>query len=184
MNPVRILLGTALAVGLVVLAAAPAVAHGDITSSRPEAGARVRRPPQQVRLVLAEPPAQGSDLTVIDPCGEEVSGDPRRDGDNFAVAVDGGSPGRWRVQLRSISAVDGHVISDRFSFRVAGKRDCSPDEEPTEDGEGTDDEPDISSRPPIENDEQGSGFPVIPFALGTIAVIGVAVALRAPWNKG
>lgn len=180
MSAFRALFGVALVASLVVLSAAPAAGHGDITSSRPEAGARLNRAPQQVRLVLAEPPAQGSDVTVVDPCGDEVSGEPQRDGETISVSVDGGRPGRWRVQLRSISSVDGHVISDRFAFRVAGKRDCSPDENAAGPDDNADEEADdeISSRPPIENDDPGSGFPVVPFALGTVVVVGIAVALR------
>lgn len=170
--------GTVFVVALALVPVPPAAAHGDIVSSDPEAGARVRRPPQRVRLVVAEPPARGSGVTVTDPCGERVSGRPRRDGDTISVPISAGSPGWWRVQLRSISAVDGHVVSGRFAFRVAGKRDCSADEDevgPTGDAE---DEVATSSRPPIENEDQGPGFPVIPFALGTIAVVGAALALR------
>lgn len=173
----RCVLGVVVAAGLPVLSAAPAGAHGDITSSRPEAGARLRKPPRVVRLVLAEPPAQGSDLTVIDACGEEVSGEPAIDGDNLSVSIEGGSRGRWRVRLRSISSVDGHAISDRFAFRVAGKRDCSPAGEEEDPGDAGD-EIETSSRLPIENDED-SGFPVIPFALGTLVIVGAAVALRS-----
>lgn len=160
--------------------AGPASAHGDIASSTPEAGAKVKKPPRRVSLVLAEAPAKGSTVTVTDGCGDEVSGEPQLNGDTIAVATDGDRPGRWKVQLRSISSVDGHAITDRFAFQVAGRRDCSDEvEEPEDDVE----EPDTSSRPPIENDDDGSGFPVVPFALGTVAVIGVAVALRGPRKK-
>lgn len=162
---------------------APASAHGDITSSTPEAGTRVKRPPRQVRLVLAEPAAAGSSLTVTDGCGDAVSGEPARDGQNFSVVIDGGRPGRWQVRLRSISSVDGHVIKDRFAFRVAGKRDCSEEAEDPPDGEDPGDEIATSSRPPIENEDDGSSFPVVPFALGTVAVVGVALALRGPRKK-
>lgn len=157
----------------------PALAHGDIVSSSPESGARVKRAPRQVRLVLAEAPAAGSSLTVVDGCGDTVSGEPRRDAENITVAIDGGRPGRWRVRLRSISSVDGHVISQRFAFRVTGRRDCSEEPEDASDpADANDDEIDTSSRPPIENEDPGSRFPIVPFALGTVAVVGVAVALR------
>lgn len=163
----------------VALGTAPAAAHGDISSSSPEAGARLKKPPRQVRLVLAERPGRGSTLTVIDGCGDAVSAKPQLDGDAISVAADGGRPGRWQVRLRSISSADGHAISDRFAFRVAGKRDCSKQvkgDDP-EDGESA---VDTSSRAPIENDEQGTSFPIVPFALGTVVVVGVAIALRRP----
>ena len=170
-----------LAIALSGALAVPAWAHGDIVSSTPEAGATVKKAPRRVSLVLAEAPAKGSSVTVTDGCGDEVSDEPRLDGETISVATDGGRPGRWKVQLRSISSVDGHAISDRFAFRVGGRRDCSdeaedPDDDPTE-------EPDISSRPPIENEDDGSGFPVVPFALGTIAGVGLAVAMRGPRKK-
>lgn len=181
MKTFKILLTGVFVLALPGLSAGPAAAHGDISSSSPEADARVRRAPREVRLVLAEPPAAGSSLTVVDGCGDKVSGDPKRNGQNFSAAINGGRPGRWRVQLRSISAVDGHVISDRFTFQVAGKRDCSS--EPKEPKNDKGDDVDTSSRPPIENEDDGSSFPIVPFALGTVAVVGVAVALRAGSNK-
>lgn len=167
-----VIAGTLVALG----AAPPAAAHGDISSSSPEAGARVKGPPRRVRLVLAETPAPRSMLTVIDGCGDEVSRKPKLEGDNISVAIGGGSPGRWQVRLRSISSVDGHTFSDRFAFRVAGERDCSG--QVKEDEPQDDETAEISSRAPIENDEQGRSFPVVPLALGTVVVVGVTIALR------
>ena len=172
-------LAVALALALGAVWAGPAWAHGDIQSASPEEGSKVRRPPGEVALVLAEPPAAGSSLLVTDGCKEKVSGEPVADGDNYSVAIEGGRPGRWTVKLRSISSVDGHVIKAGYSFTVGGKRDCSA--EPTPDGEETED---TSSRPPIANpDEEGSSFPVVPFALGTVVLVGIAVALRRPGSK-
>ncbi|HJR45461.1 MAG TPA: copper resistance CopC family protein [Actinomycetota bacterium] len=158
--------------------AAPAWAHGDIQSASPEEGARVRRPPREVALVLAEPAASGSSLVVVDGCKEEVSGEPVADGERYSVAIEGGRPGRWSVRLRSISSVDGHLVRAGYSFTLAGKKDCSS--EPTPEPDETDDA-NTSSRPPIANpDDDGTSFPVVPFALGTVALIGLAVALRRP----
>lgn len=167
-----------------VALAGPAAAHGDIASSTPEAGGSVKMAPRRVSLVLAEAPAKGSTVTVTDGCGDEVSGPPQLKGETISVAVDGGRPGRWKVELRSISAVDGHAISDHISFRVGGERDCSGEVEPEpDDPEDPEDNPTTSSRPPIENDDGGSDFPVVPFVLGTVAVVGIAVALRGPRKK-
>lgn len=170
-----------LAAALVAWAGSPAWGHGDIQSASPEDGARVRRPPREVALVLAEPPAAGSSLVVTDGCNEKVSGVPVADGDNYSVAVEGGRPGRWSVKLRSISSVDGHVIKAGYSFTVAGKKDCSTEPSPRDDETG---DTNTSSRAPIANpDDEGSGFPVVPFALGTVALVGIAVALRRPNSK-
>ena len=169
-----------LAAAVTVLGAGPAWGHGDIQSASPEEGAKVRRPPREVELVLAEPAASGSSLVVTDGCKEQVSGEPVADGNNYSAPIDGGRPGRWSVKLRSISSVDGHVIKAGYSFTVAGKKDCST--EPTPSDDETEDA-NTSSRPPIANSDEGSSFPVLPFALGTVALVGIAVALRRPSSK-
>ena len=114
-----VIVGLTLTLGAVW--AAPARAHGDIRSASPEEGSKLRRPPREVALVLAEPPAAGSSLVVTDGCKDKVSGEPVTHGDNYSVAIEDGRPGRWAVKLRSISSVDGHVIKAGYSFTVAGK---------------------------------------------------------------
>lgn len=168
---------------VLVLTALPAGAHGDVEDSSPAAGSTVRRAPETVSLDLAEPPADGSSLLVSDGCNREVSGRPRIDGDRMSVAISEGQPGRWRVRVRSISSVDGHLVRENLSFRVRGKKDCSPDKTPAEDDESPDDEVELGApQPPLENDEATS-FPVVPFAIGTVVVIGVAIALRSSGRK-
>lgn len=172
----------ALAIGIVSLPSA-ALAHGDIQDSSPAAGTRVTKPPEQVTLVLAEPAADGSTLVVTDGCGDEVSGALAIRREVLETPISGGQPGRWAVDLRSVSAADGHAIEAAVTFKVAGSKDCSQDA-------GADIEPDTdispgtSSRPPIHNpEEEGSSFPVIPFALGTVALVAVVLAVRRPWDK-
>lgn len=160
-----------------------ALAHGDVRDSSPAARTRVTKPPEEVILILAEPAAKGSVLIVTDGCEREVSTAIAIRREIVETVIDGGEPGRWRVAVRSISAVDGHVVKEAFTFRVAGKKDCSPGDDATPDDD-TDISPDTSSRAPIDNpDPEGSSFPVVPFALGTVAVIAVAVAVRRPWNR-
>jgi methionine-rich copper-binding protein CopC len=172
------------AAGLLLVLASPfsaAQAHGDIRSSSPAAGERLDEPPGSVSLVLAEPAAQGSTLVVRDGCGERVSGAEVIDGANFSAPIDGGRPGSWKVVMRSISAVDGHAVDATFSFRVAGQRDCSEEPRtPTPDESAT-----ISSRPPIANPDppDSGGFPIVPFAVGTVVLVGLALAVRKPWAK-
>ena len=176
----RLVAAGVLAMGAVVFPS-PALAHGDLRESSPEAGSRVAEPPQEVTLTLAEPAAEGSTVVVTDGCGEEVSGPLDIKRGILTAQIAGGQPGRWLVDLRSISAVDGHVIKEAFTFKVAGK-DCSPDAADIE--PETDISPGTSSRPPIENpDEEGTSFPVIPFALGTVAVVAVALAVRRPRDR-
>lgn len=184
---VRGLVGAAAAVCAVaalVATALPVGAHGDIEDSSPAAGVTVRRAPNRVSLDLAEPPAGGSTLVVTDGCNEEVSGEPTIDDDVLSVAVSEGRPGRWRVRLRSVSSVDGHLVRQNFSFRVRGQRDCSAEETPAGSDEtaAEDDEVQLGEpQPPLQNEE--TSFPFLPFAIGTVAVVGVAIALRRPGRK-
>lgn len=178
-------LSAATALAAVVLGlSGTALAHGDVRDSSPAAGTVVTKPPREVVVILAEPASDGSTLVVTDGCEREVSGkvDTRRD--ILQTPIEGGAPGRWTVSVRSISAVDGHAIREAFTFRVDGKKDCSADEDDDVEPDDTDVSPDTSSRAPIDNpDSEGTSFPVVPFALGTVAVIAVALAVRRPWNK-
>jgi len=160
-----------------------ALAHGDIRDSSPAAGTQVTKPPKEVGLILAEPAARGSSVVVTDGCEREVSGALDIQRDSLKTPITGGEPGRWLVRLRSISALDGHATMEAFTFKVGGEKDCT-----REDGDDvepeTDISPDTSSRAPIVNpDEEGTSFPVVPFALGTVAVVAVALAVRRPWDK-
>ena len=182
-NPLKRLFAVLTLLAALMALPGVALAHGDIRDSSPAAGTLVTKPPKEVTLLLAEPAAEGSTVVVTDGCGREVSTtlDVRRG--ILETAIVDAQPGRWEVKLRSISAVDGHAIKEAFTFKVAGKKDCA-----TEGGAnispGTDISPDTSSRPPIDNpDEEGTSFPVVPFALGTVAVVAVAVAVRRPWDK-
>jgi len=163
---------------LFMLPAGPTWAHGDIESAHPAQGSKVTKPPREVSVHLAEPAAQGSTLEVTDGCKESVGGEAQIDGEMFTIPIEDGRPGRWNVKVRSISSVDGHLVKESFSFTVKGKKDCSPEESPDDDDSNSDDD-DVElgdPQPPIENDE--TSFPVVPFALGTVVLIGLAIALR------
>lgn len=163
-----------LTLGLIVLPAAPAWAHGVIESAHPAQGSTVAEPPRELSVHLAEPAAPGSTLVVTDGCGERVGDEGRIEGQMFTLPIQDGRPGRWNVKVRSISSVDGHLVRESFSFKVRGKKDCSPEESPSN---NDDDEVELGApQPPIQNDE--SSFPVVPFALGTVVLIGLAIALR------
>ncbi len=170
--------GPALALLLLGALASPASAHGAIARSSPDAGSVVPKPPKEVTLTLAEPPGPGSSLAVTDGCGRDVSGGETIQRDAFSATITGGRPGTWNVRMRSVSSVDGHVVKESFSFKVSGKRDCSPG------SDGDQGEVATSSRPPIENpDAGGTSFPIVAFALGTLVLVGVAVAIRRPWAR-
>lgn len=137
------------------------------------------KPPKEVVLTLSEPAAEGSTVAVTDGCGDEVSGalDIRRE--VLETAITGGRAGRWRVDLRSVSAADGHATRETFTFKVTGRKDCRGAA-----GDDTQISPGTSSRPPILNpDEEETSFPLVAVALGAVAVAAVLLAIRRPWDK-
>lgn len=161
---------------LLVVTATAASAHGVYTNSSPPKGERLGAVPDEVRVTLTEDPAHGSTIRVTDGCGRNVVEHVNLEGPDL-VAVVGGhvapEPGAWRVSFRSISAVDGHPARGSFAFEVRGNRDCARDEGPVDEKTES---PDTSSQPPIVNDE--TSFPWMPFALGTLVLVVVALIAR------
>ncbi len=164
----------AVSLGMValVLAIAPvALAHGEFQSATPKPGSVARTPPKEVSVTLTEPPARGTVLKVFDGCARNLVRDTSRSDLVLEAALGDGQPGRWAVEFRAISSVDGHSTRDAYGFKVRGKRDCSKDE-PAQisGGAGTQ----IEARPEVE----GTDFPIVPFAIGSVAVISAALVLR------
>ncbi len=155
--------------------AGPAGAHGDIQATDPEELATVRRPPRSVAITFSEAPTAQAVLNVRDGCRREVTQGVDIAGATATARVAVGQPGRWRVSYRVISALDGHLTRGGYTFTVAGKRDCTPDDDPTDDpGDGP-----TQAAPPNDEDEpDGSGAPVVPIALGAVALIAVALIVR------
>jgi methionine-rich copper-binding protein CopC len=148
-----------------------ASAHGDVTTTAPAAGGRVKQPPTGISISFSEPPTQDSKYTVVDGCGDDVLTGVEGKGTDKTLVVTGGDPGKWKVSYNVISATDGHRSSDRFSFTVAGKKECDgspgdPEESP-EIGEAA---------PPVTPDEPAS-FPIVPVAIGGAIIVG-AIAIR------
>jgi methionine-rich copper-binding protein CopC len=164
------------AVALLTCLVGPAFGHGEQQTTTPADGARVSKVPGKVRVGLTEPPGPGSTLKAFDGCNNRVAGPVAMAGDDLTLTPEGGEPGRWHVEWSSISSVDGHPTKGHFVFRVAGTKDCSPDE-PEDDGDeiGGGATTRVSGSPP---EDEGGGFPVVPFAAGTVVVVGLAFILR------
>lgn len=176
--------GIVLAAAVFLLALWPvsALGHGETTTTDPEAGASLGRSPKTVSVTLSEPPAENAQFTVTDGCGDTVSSDPQVDGDTLSTTISGGEPGKWEAGYRVVSSVDGHMTKDTFGFKVDGKTDCSADEpkEPKgsgDDGEAGDGEGGGTARGPGDEDD-GSSFPIVPVAAGTVALVGLALVIR------
>jgi methionine-rich copper-binding protein CopC len=161
-------------VAFLVALASPAAAHGDLTSSDPEAGSHVQEPPSVVELELAEPPTRESRFFVFDGCDEMLINDIQGDGGRMQLSLDPGQPGRWRVEFRVVSALDGHLVRGDYAFRVAGQRDCSEGEETPRPG-STADDGDVTG-PDLRGDEDGGSSPLLPIvALGAGLVLAALV---------
>jgi methionine-rich copper-binding protein CopC len=164
------------AAALSAFVAVPAHGHGEQRTVSPDDGSRVGGVPNRISIDLTEPPGPGSTLKAFDGCNNRVAGSVSMSGDRIVLAPEGGEPGRWHVEWGSISSVDGHPTKGHWVFRVAGAKDCSPDE-PEEDGDeiGGGETTRVSGPPP---EDEGGGFPIVPFAAGTVVVVGLAFVLR------
>ena len=135
-------------------------------------------PPRKVAITLTEAPAPGTEISVIDGCRRDLVTDISRSGEVVEAALKKGQPGKWTVRFRSVSAVDGHTSRDTFDFTVTGKKDCSKPkkEEPTpEDSIAGGEDTQVASD---DLPDEGSSFPIVPFAIGSVVVIAGALLLR------
>jgi hypothetical protein len=159
-----------------VASAGPALAHGEIEGTDPAEGAKLRRAPGSVAVTFTEAPTAEAVLKVRDGCKRQVTQGVDVTDATATARVAVGQPGKWQVSYRVISALDGHETEGGFSFTVAGRKDCTPDE-PESSAPPEEDETDAAPTPKGE-DDTGGGAPVVPIALGTIAVVVLALVVR------
>jgi len=158
----------ALALGFVLVFAAPAFAHGEETRSVPVSGADLRNAPEEVRVALSERPARDASMQITDGCGEEVSRTLAVVEDEIVARVSGGSPGRWRITWAAISSLDGHNTRGSITFRVAGAEDC-----PARADESVSARPALRAEAPRE-----PRLPIVAALLGFVGIVGAAAAIR------
>lgn len=154
---------------------APAYAHGEIQGTDPEPQSTLRRAPRSVAVTFTEAPTAQAVLDVTDGCKRDVGQSVDVVDATATVRLAVGQPGKWKVSYRVISALDGHMTRGGYSFTVAGKRDCTPDDKPTDDpAPGA-----TQAAPPDEPDEpEGSSAPVVPIAIGAVALVVIALVVR------
>jgi copper transport protein len=122
----RFLLRTALAagalLGLLLLPAAPALAHASLSASQPAGGAAVEEAPEQVTLTFTEfPDLALSSVKVLGSGGTFEDGAPRlAEADESTLVVDLKDlpKGSYTVSWRTVSRVDGHSSAGAFAFGV------------------------------------------------------------------
>lgn len=166
----------ALVAAAFVLCIAPSSwAHGEQRKTTPQDGSRVAKVPATIELDLTEPPGPGSTLKAFDGCNDKVQGEVAMSGETITLTPAGGEPGRWHVEWRSISSIDGHPTKGHWVFRVAGTRDCSKPAGDGEDQIGGGETTRVEGAPP---EDDGGGFPIVPFAAGTVLVVGLAFVVR------
>lgn len=143
----------------------PARAHAERIASKPEANAELSKAPSSLSIDFTEPPTGDANLVVMDGCENDVVDEITVENMSVSASLVEGQPGKWVVRSTVVSGVDGHETKDSWSFSVEGQKDCSQtSDEPTSAEGGEDDD--------------GSSFPIVPFAVGTLAVVGVALMLR------
>ncbi len=158
---------------------ATALGHADVEETTPSANSRVRKPPREVKLVLAEPPGPGSTLQVRDGCRANVVEDVVADeGESIlSAALARGEAGQWRVRFESVSAVDGHLVRGAYKFTVAGKRRCGESKNRGDAGSNPQG-PHAGDLGGDSDESESSSLPVVPLALGTAALVGIALVAR------
>ena len=111
----------AVLLGVVLLGAAPALAHDAVESTSPAAGATVPTPPATVSLTLNNKPlAMGTQIKISDAAGTNWADGAAEIVDNVASQKHktGAPAGSNTVQWRVASA-DGHPIEGTFTFTAA-----------------------------------------------------------------
>jgi copper resistance protein C len=110
------------AAGILVLTLAPSAhAHSLLLESAPVADAQLAAPPTEISLRFNNRVEKKlSTIRLVDERGGVRPVTMLADGpaDRLTASVPSLDPGAWRVEWRVLST-DGHVVSGRFSFRVA-----------------------------------------------------------------
>jgi len=165
-------------------------AHGDIVKTDPKKNAQIAMP-RVVSVTLSEAPVPQSKLAVTDGCGRDVTEEVAVRDDTLQASIGDAQPGKWKAAFQAVSAVDGHPTENNWSFTVEGTADCDGDTEevvPTDDPspvptDTADDETSNAagddSATTNTSDSEESSFPVVPVALGGVALVAVAAFVRA-----
>jgi methionine-rich copper-binding protein CopC len=164
------LVGTSLV--LLLLSCLPALAHATLLQEAPAAGARLDKPPEQVRLQFDEPvDAEFDPLKVYDADGNRVDEDNARiDPNDARVLVEGLKElpkGSYKVDWR-VTSVDGHVVSGDYGFSVTRSG-----------GQGSRNAAKNGDQPAVRNDEGIFGvFPrTVVYGALSIGVLALVIVL-------
>lgn len=164
-----------LATTFTVLSALPAWGHGDLQSTTPSDGQRVKKPPRQVTIELTEIPTENAlEANVRDGCNDPLPVAVSVVRSRIVLALEGGEPGEWVVRYRAVSSVDEHQTRGQFQFTVEGAQGCETPE--PEDDIAAEDPPGIIQNP----DPPGEGsFSLLWFVLaGALVLAGITFVVQ------
>lgn len=156
---------------LLGLAAGPASAHDELSSSNPAANAALSAVPPTVELTFSSVPSGiGATVQVLDGAGEDWADGPARIIDNRAVqAVRAGAPaGAYTVNWRVVSS-DSHPIEGVLEFSADAGASAAPDAAGTA----------VPIEPVEDSGEAAPTAGVSDFPWSIIAMIVVLLALAA-----
>jgi methionine-rich copper-binding protein CopC len=174
---------------ILCLGAAAAWAHGDIVKTDPKKNTEIAMP-KVVSVTLSEAPVPQSKLAVTDGCGRDVTEDMSVDGEVLSATIGDAQPGKWKAAFQAVSAVDGHPTEADWTFTVEGTADCDgeaeevvptddPSTEPTDAADETSNAAGDDSATTNTSGTDESDFPVVPVALGGVALVAIAAFVRA-----
>lgn len=161
---------------------AAAFAHGDISSSIPKADETLKKAPDHLIINFTEPPAKSSVVLVKDGCGTQIADSVDFEDRVAHVFTEDGQPGKWKISYKVLSTADGHKSSGSYGFTVDGKKDCTADDNSGGNGNGgtgAGGGTGGGTNPQAGGNggDEGS-FPVVPVAIGSVGVIGLALVAR------
>ncbi|MEV2238706.1 copper resistance CopC family protein [Micromonospora sp. NPDC049891] len=115
-----------------LMPAAPAAAHNQLTGSDPRDGARVAEAPERVELrFLARLDKDTTKITITGPDNVDAAGgQPRFAGNRVSVPLTPGAAGLYIVGYRLVSA-DGHPITGEVRFTLTTNTPADPSPEPS-----------------------------------------------------
>ncbi|MDQ4058057.1 MAG: copper resistance protein CopC [Actinomycetota bacterium] len=189
---IRFIGSVVVAVALLGFGAGAAFAHGETVKTDPEKNASLDAAPPVVTVNLSEPPTDGSLFEVTDGCGRNVAAHVTAEGNKLIAHLEAGQPGKWKAAYRIVSAADGHPSDGSWSFTVNGDADCNEEDESTSTStaptkstkshtkhasESEEDTERVAGTPASGSND--GGFPLIPVAVGAVAVLGAAAFVRA-----
>lgn len=169
-------LKTVIPAALLILSTTPALAHGDLAATVPPKGSTLPKPVGHIAITFSQAPTKDAVVKVVDGCDRNVVKRVDLQDRVAHVYLSDPQPGKWQVSYNIISSVDGHPSRNGYNLTVKGKPDCS-DPKPNDGKNGAGDGPNAAGPDP-EPEDDGSSFPVVPVALGTVAVLGLAFAVR------